>query len=369
MQEEEQTRREQEAIEQTRRRAEEEAKQAAVHAARLAEENRLELLARERAEAERAEQTALTARIEAERKLAEQLEARIEQEQRESEQAAQRAEEEKKLAQAAAEREARERKLQEEEQTRREQEAIEQSRRRAEEEAKQAAAHAARLAEQLEAEEASKPADIHPWQAPQHGTPFGADTAARRNQAGKKTAYAVASVLFAAVGLYFVLGNSPVEEPTEIMPPPLQTLAESDLVLEPAEKPVDGSAPLAVVRVPDKVEKEPSQLALKMSSQLLGQDRPGRAEKAADSTAHKAADWDARYGMLRERLRAGAYAEVSGGAQELTDDYPQRWEAWFLLGSAQLGGGQMELAEASLERAGKLNSAETSIWVQRAVVA
>ena len=81
----------------------------------LAEEARLEVLARKRAEIEQAAQTALAARIEAERTLVDQIEARIEQEEYERELSVLRKSQEEKLMLVTAKREAHQRLLRTEE--------------------------------------------------------------------------------------------------------------------------------------------------------------------------------------------------------------------------------------------------------------
>lgn len=79
--------------------------------------------------------------------------------------------------------------------------------------------------------------------------------------------------------------------------------------------------------------------------------------------------WEQRSNAIREQLRADAYADAAKSAQELARDFPERWEPWFWLGSAQLAQGHMDAADTALERAGKLNPKVAQIWVQRAVVA
>ena len=102
-------------IERAHKRTAEEKKLADKHSIQLAEELRLEMLARERAEAEQAERIALVARVETERQLIAQLEIRLEQEKIERAQAAQRAAQELQLRQVIAERKEQENLLQAEE--------------------------------------------------------------------------------------------------------------------------------------------------------------------------------------------------------------------------------------------------------------
>jgi tetratricopeptide (TPR) repeat protein len=91
---------------------------------------------------------------------------------------------------------------------------------------------------------------------------------------------------------------------------------------------------------------------------------------ATDTVAGtKAGDWEARTATVRDFLKEENYPEVSKNAQTLAHDFPDRWEGWFWLGTAQLAQGQMEAAETALERASKLNPKVAQIWVQRAVVA
>jgi tetratricopeptide (TPR) repeat protein len=93
--------------------------------------------------------------------------------------------------------------------------------------------------------------------------------------------------------------------------------------------------------------------------------------KAATETvaAANAGDWEARSAAVREQLKAEDYQGVGRNAQALARDFPERWESWFWLGTAQLAQGQMGMAEAALERASKLNPKVAQIWVQRAIAA
>jgi len=90
---------------------------------------------------------------------------------------------------------------------------------------------------------------------------------------------------------------------------------------------------------------------------------------AGVSVAAEANTWENRASAIREQLKAEAYAEVARDAQSLTRDFPDRWESWFWLGTAQLAQGQMEAADTALERAAGLNPKVAQIWVQRAIVA
>jgi len=82
-----------------------------------------------------------------------------------------------------------------------------------------------------------------------------------------------------------------------------------------------------------------------------------------------AGDWETRSATVRGLLKEENYSEVSKNAQTLTQDFPERWETWFWLGTAQIAQGQMDAAETALERASKLNPKVSQIWVQRAIVA
>lgn len=89
----------------------------------------------------------------------------------------------------------------------------------------------------------------------------------------------------------------------------------------------------------------------------------------ATDTVANAGDWETRSATVREQLKEENYPEVSKNAQTLTQDFPERWETWFWLGTAQIAQGQMDAAETTLEHAGKLNPKVSQIWVQRAIVA
>lgn len=90
---------------------------------------------------------------------------------------------------------------------------------------------------------------------------------------------------------------------------------------------------------------------------------------AGNGVAAEANTWENRASAVREQLKAEAYAEVVRDAQALARDFPDRWESWFWLGTAQLALGQMDAADTALERANKLNPKIAQVWVQRAIVA
>ena len=98
-------------------------------------------------------------------------------------------------------------------------------------------------------------------------------------------------------------------------------------------------------------------------------ENPGARLAAETVAAPGAGDWETRSSAVRDQLKAEDYAGAGKGAQTLARDFPERWEGWFWLGTAQLAQGQMDAAGIALERASKLNPKMAQIWVQRAIVA
>lgn len=148
-------------------------------------------------------------------------------------------------------------------------------------------------------------------------------------------------------------------------------LTESSLpsVANPAQETLRAETPVVS-------QKQMSDTKLAVEQKLpSGQEPPeGKLDSinrvAADTVmATNAGDWETRSATLRDLLKAEDYPEVSKIAQTLTRDFSERWEGWFWLGTAQLAQGQMDAAEAVLERASKLNPKVAQIWVQRAIVA
>jgi Flp pilus assembly protein TadD len=85
--------------------------------------------------------------------------------------------------------------------------------------------------------------------------------------------------------------------------------------------------------------------------------------------AKDAGVWESRSSAVREQLKAEAYAEAGRNAEVLARDFPERWEPWFWLGTAQLAQGQMDAAETALDHASRIDSKVARVWIQRAVVA
>ena len=73
-------------------------------------------------------------------------------------------------------------------------------------------------------------------------------------------------------------------------------------------------------------------------------------------------DWETRSATVYNLLKEEDYPEASKSAQTLTRDFPDRWEGWFWLGTAQLAQDQMDAAGSSLERASKLNPKVARAW-------
>ena len=105
---------------------------------------------------------------------------------------------------------------------------------------------------------------------------------------------------------------------------------------------------------------------------------PKQTAEKVDTVAKSAGDkvvsenagiWDSRSSVVREQLKAEAYVEASKNAQALARDFPDHWEPWFWLGTAQLAQGQMDAAEAALEHAARIDPKVARVWIQRAIVA
>ena len=140
-----------------------------------------------------------------------------------------------------------------------------------------------------------------------------------------------------------------------------ERLTENSLpsVAKPVPETQQGEAPVVDQKSPP--EQKPSVEKLETLNRI--------APNTASAVNTNTGDWETRAATVRDLLKAENYPEVGKNAKMLTSDFPDRWEAWFWLGTAQLAQGQMDGAESSLERASKLNPKVAQIWVQRAVVA
>ena len=126
------------------------------------------------------------------------------------------------------------------------------------------------------------------------------------------------------------------------------------------------------------VAAKPAQETAPIASQKTGAEQKLPGEKLASlnkvatetvAPAKTEGDWETRSATVRDLLQAENYPEVGKNAQSLAHDFPERWEPWFWLGTAQLAQGQMSASESALEHASKLNPKVAQIWVQRAIVA
>ena len=138
-------------------------------------------------------------------------------------------------------------------------------------------------------------------------------------------------------------------------------------IAKAAQETVRGEAPVAGQKPPEQKPADQKRIA----DQKPPAEKLEAISKAATETvaAPKPGDWEGRSAAVREQLKADDYPGVGRNAQTLARDFPERWEPWFWLGTAQLAQGQVAAAEASLERAGKLNPKVAQIWVQRAIAA
>ncbi len=128
----------------------------------------------------------------------------------------------------------------------------------------------------------------------------------------------------------------------------------------PVTKPGKAAAAKAVVDKP---------LLVKASRMPAANMDAGASGAAARTASDNTRTWESRALEIRSQLKAEAYTDVAKNALQLTRDFPDRWESWFWLGTAQLAQGQLDEADAALERASKLNPKVSQVWVQRAVVA
>jgi Flp pilus assembly protein TadD len=342
------------AIEEARKRAIEETRRAEEHTARLSEETRLAALARERAELEQAERAALAARIEAERQLATQIEARIEQEKIERAQAAERAAHEEQLRRSTAEREQQE------------------SRLLAEERAAEIAAETTNTVAR-----SMKDGAMHVLVA--------APSLPARKSSYK--GYFVVVLLVIGAGMAAVIGSRPSGNKNAAELPVGPVVVEQSVpVDEPKQakkvKPAQKVTPATEtgVKHPARVEMSlpresksaaHEEMHLAVTNQKQSVEKTVSKDKGAAKivAAEDASVWESRSSAVREQLKAGAYAAAGINAQTLARDFPERWEPWFWLGTAQLAQGQKDAAETALEHASRLDPKVARVWIQRAIVA
>ncbi len=198
---------------------------------------------------------------------------------------------------------------------------------------------------------------------------------------GQQKYYLAAALLVAVVGLYALTRTRPASEAIPAAPviPPTQTAA--GIPVESVNRSLQGS-----IRPPqDSTAGQFAQPSVGQSrlaaSRLIVRDlsenarpraneSPGTVFKGAEASAttKNVRGWDSRAATIREQIKVGAYAEIATSARMLIQDFPDRWEPWFWLGTAQLALGQREAAETALERASNINPKDARIWVQRAVV-
>jgi len=399
LQERENMRLQQAAAKEARKREIEEARQAEIHAVRLAQEVKLEEFVREREKSEQAQQAALASRIEVERQLAARLEIRIEKEKIERAQAARSAEQEEELKLAAFRREENERRLQALEQVRLQEAAIAEARRRAAEETMRAEVHAARLDGEARLKTLALERAIAE-QAEQNA--LAARIEAERQlsarippvqERSRKVYFVLAPILFFA-GL-LVIGGVGFYGKTKISEHQVASVSVEQTVPLVAENHKQAGAALSENKAEPKLKTEfPSWLPAKSphgreSKTVSQQKQVSRYEAklavvnlkepenrmdainnaATDTVASDADIWERHAKVVREELKAEAYAEASSNAQVLARDFPERWEPWFWLGTAQLALGQMDAADSALEHAGRLDPAVARVWIQRGVVA
>ncbi len=117
---------------------------------------------------------------------------------------------------------------------------------------------------------------------------------------------------------------------------------------------------------PTDAEQAHPLTSIRMPADNMNSAAGGATKGAATEEANA---WASQTGEVRELLEAQAFDQAARHAQALTRDFPDRWESWFWLGTAQLAEGRIEEADATLERAGTLDPTVAQVLVQRAVVA
>jgi Tfp pilus assembly protein PilF len=127
---------------------------------------------------------------------------------------------------------------------------------------------------------------------------------------------------------------------------------------------VDRSAKLPA----EKTRLEPSVPALaSVPAAPVATRQPPAEPTPAVGTAQK--DLETSIAAARGVLRSGQYAQALSKAREITDDHPDHWEGWFILGSAELASGNLPAADQALARASRLNQRSAAVVTQRALIA
>jgi tetratricopeptide (TPR) repeat protein len=92
-------------------------------------------------------------------------------------------------------------------------------------------------------------------------------------------------------------------------------------------------------------------------------------DPAGPVVTERSISWNNLSRRVIGQLKAETYADAVDSAEELTREFPERWESWYWKGTAQLALGQLKESDASLEQAGMVDPGVARVWLQRAVVA
>jgi Tfp pilus assembly protein PilF len=173
-----------------------------------------------------------------------------------------------------------------------------------------------------------------------------------------------------------------LEQPKTAARRPAGPITKKPAAAKPA--PRRAAPPAPVERTPEPLPAlkafvpAPAPVATKPeSSELLASARRaeevGQMEEAqrllSKLLAQHPADEEGRLMMARLLVQKGAYADAAALLQPMLQTGPGRWEASFWLGTAQLGQGNLALAENYLNQALAVESNAPQIWVQLAIVA
>ena len=94
----------------------------------------------------------------------------------------------------------------------------------------------------------------------------------------------------------------------------------------------------------------------------------GRRKNRGSPRLRHATPYEIKLARAQSLIKQRQYAQAINILEPLFAKPPERWEPWFWLGTAQLGLGQLEKAQASLVDGLARDATVPQLWVQRALV-
>ncbi len=123
-----------------------------------------------------------------------------------------------------------------------------------------------------------------------------------------------------------------------------------------------------VGEAPSTVSQEPEEVRTESNTGKDGAPEETQVKKTPMAPPKAALSFDERLAHVQQLIKKRRYSQALTVLQPAFKKPPERWEAWFWMGTAQLGLGHLDEAERSFMEGLARDATIPHLWVQRALV-